>query len=1192
MLSILSKLKEKKPVEKNKGVKLKLRNPPAKIKAKIIDKRDSNFPASEFRKKMKIKRKMTSIIDLKESEKSKVNDSIDTMVEEKETSTQPSVQSSAQPSVQPSAQPSVQSSIQPSVQSSAQPSVQIQKISKIKLTLPGESKQKTRRSTLEKVKRKTKEITFDTVLEVDPREIIYDDKPLAIRLPEQPKSQKVSKYFQNNREIFINFVNNLFEPYKKQIELQLENKITCLDIQKMKKKQFVPMPHQNIVKDYINTYTPYRGILIYHGLGAGKTCASIGIAEGMKHDKEVVIMTPASLQKNYREQLTTCGDFFYKKNQFWEFMNTSDNPHLEEALSQILSLDRQYIRKKGGAWMVNVKKKSNYESLKQSPDKLESLNNQITKMIENKYKFINYNGIRKTKIKELEEQALRKYGTKNFFSHKVIVVDEAHNLISRIINKIKSKDSDLISNKLYEYLLDADDCKIVFLSGTPIINYPNELAILFNILRGYIKTYHISIKVETSKKKIDLDYFKNKLKKYNLIDYIDYDRSKKKLIVTRNMFGFVNYFKAAKYEGVYKHLRGEKDDNKFLYKLYSILEDNETGEKEITVEKKLTEVIKNKALPENEKEFKDMFFVNEKEFKNELLFKRRIIGLTSYFRSAQEQLMPRFDADKHIHIVNVEMSNYQLEMYEKARVAERREKKQKKMEDDNETSSSYRVFSRSFCNFVFPPNIKRPMPEISVKVDKWKPKRGDKIIYKKDGKWVKAVVYTVESEQITIKLQDGSKEVVLKENITNSNFRLNKISADMQAEMELADTNIGVEMSDSRRRNAYSEKIKKTLKQLSVDADNIFSPEKLEIYSPKFLQVLRHLLDDETYKGSHLIYSQFKTLEGIGILKLILDYNGFAQFKLKKTSGVWVLDIPDEDMDKPKYALYTGDENEEEKEVIRKIFNNDFKNINDTLRKQIIKINTNNKYGEVIKALMITSSGAEGINLRNVRYVHIIEPYWHPVRTEQIIGRARRICSHEDLPIDERTVDVYIYLMEFTKIQMEGDKTQEKLKDREPLCSRELLIKDLSKFGTNLPVTSDQALYEISTIKQNINNTLLKWVKESSIDCSIHSEGKEGGLTCYNYTNLDPRLYSYKPNYKEEQKDDIVKKNIKKITWKASKITIKGVDYALRKDKKYGIGLLYTLEDYQRAVRGSLTNLVPKAKLVKNSKGKIVKKAL
>ena len=44
--------------------------------------------------------------------------------------------------------------------------------------------------------------------------------------------------------------------------------------------------------------------------------------------------------------------------------------------------------------------------------------------------------------------------------------------------------------------------------------------------------------------------------------------------------------------------------------------------------------------------------------------------------------------------------------------------------------------------------------------------------------------------------------------------------------------------------------------------------------------------------------------------------------------------------------------------------------------------------GEIIKVFMITSSGSEGINLRNTRYVHIMEPYWHPVRTEQVIGRA------------------------------------------------------------------------------------------------------------------------------------------------------------------------------------------------------------
>ena len=65
---------------------------------------------------------------------------------------------------------------------------------------------------------------------------------------------------------------------------------------------------------------------------------------------------------------------------------------------------------------------------------------------------------------------------------------------------------------------------------------------------------------------------------------------------------------------------------------------------------------------------------------------------------------------------------------------------------------------------------------------------------------------------------------------------------------------------------------------------------------------------------------------------------------------------------------------------------------------------------------MITSSGAEGITLKNVRYVHIVEPYWHPVRMEQVIGRARRICSHENLLEEEREVKVFLYLMKFTNV--------------------------------------------------------------------------------------------------------------------------------------------------------------------------------
>ena len=97
-------------------------------------------------------------------------------------------------------------------------------------------------------------------------------------------------------------------------------------------------------------------------------------------------------------------------------------------------------------------------------------------MISYKYEFLNYNGMRMSHL-----QSLSQGGSINPFSNRVIIIDEAHNFVSRIVNKLKKPNS--LSMKLYNYLIMAENTKIVFLSGTPIINYPNEIAILFNILR-------------------------------------------------------------------------------------------------------------------------------------------------------------------------------------------------------------------------------------------------------------------------------------------------------------------------------------------------------------------------------------------------------------------------------------------------------------------------------------------------------------------------------------------------------------------------------------------------------------------------------------------------------------------------------------------------------------------------------------
>ena len=145
--------------------------------------------------------------------------------------------------------------------------------------------------------------------------------------------------------------------------------------------------------------------------------------------------------------------------------------------------------------------------------------------------------------------------------------------------------------------------------------------------------------------------------------------------------------------------------------------------------------------------------------------------------------------------------------------------------------------------------------------------------------------------------------------------------------------------------------------------------------------------------------------------------------------------------------LYTGTESAEEKEIVRNIFNSTWENIPRSLQTQLSKISPNNFHGEIAKIFMITAAGAEGITLRNVRYVHIMEPYWHPVRIEQVIGRARRICSHNDLPENERKIEVFLYLMTFSEHQIDD------------LISAELKIKDISKLDDHTPITTDQALF-------------------------------------------------------------------------------------------------------------------------------------
>ena len=58
----------------------------------------------------------------------------------------------------------------------------------------------------------------------------------------------------------------MFDKYKQ--ELSNQDKIDSCDNQSTQKGDFNLMIHQRVVRDYLNLYTPYRGLLLYHGLGS------------------------------------------------------------------------------------------------------------------------------------------------------------------------------------------------------------------------------------------------------------------------------------------------------------------------------------------------------------------------------------------------------------------------------------------------------------------------------------------------------------------------------------------------------------------------------------------------------------------------------------------------------------------------------------------------------------------------------------------------------------------------------------------------------------------------------------------------------------------------------------------------------------------------------------------------------------
>lgn len=226
---------------------------------------------------------------------------------------------------------------------------------------------------------------------------------------------------------------------------------------------FELMPHQNFVRNFINFNTPYNSLLLYHGLGTGKTCSAIGVAEEMRKSmkqmdmrKSIIVIASPNVQDNFRLQLFD-ENKLVETNGLWNIRGCVGNSLLNEinpskiqnmprhkVVSQIKSLINKYYVFMGYTQFSNF-----------VTNKIDSI---MTSNIEDK---------KKQKIKKI----------KTLFDNRLIIIDEVHNI--RITNDNTNKKT---AEVLFDIVQHSQNMRLLLMSATPMYNSHEEIIWITNLM--------------------------------------------------------------------------------------------------------------------------------------------------------------------------------------------------------------------------------------------------------------------------------------------------------------------------------------------------------------------------------------------------------------------------------------------------------------------------------------------------------------------------------------------------------------------------------------------------------------------------------------------------------------------------------------------------------------------------------------
>ena len=257
-------------------------------------------------------------------------------------------------------------------------------------------------------------------------------------------------------------------------------------------------------------------------------------------------------------------------------------------------------------------------------------------------------------------------------------------------------------------------------------------------------------------------------------------------------------------------------------------------------------------------------------------------------------------------------------------------------------------------------------------------------------------------------------------NIVFPNITMEKIDTTYTNSFNIDDISLNNFIGETGLKNIVNErKINKQIKYIFKDEkyNDFFKLENLKNYSSKIHNFIENVNSSE---GIIFVYSQY-IYSGVIPLALALEYNGYSRLN---NSLINDTSIPN----KGNYIIISG--------------NND---LSKNAYSNYIKLENDNKNGEKVKIIIGSETAAEGLDFKYIRQVHILDPWFHLNKIEQIIGRGIRNCSHIELPPKDRNVTIFLYALINNNRHSNNNRTNNETLDLEIYRKAELKSKQMSK---------------------------------------------------------------------------------------------------------------------------------------------------